>query len=153
VEEWLTARLDLLKAEKELTRRSDELSRQRQELPWVPIDKEYRFETEDGSASLADLFRGRSQLLIYHFMFRARLYGRLCNLLEHRGRVRRIRRAPGESRRHTFGGVAGAIRETAGIQAADGLEFPLGVLVRRRLQLRLQRLVYQGATARGGHRI
>ncbi|HEY8780697.1 MAG TPA: DUF899 domain-containing protein [Mucilaginibacter sp.] len=68
-EEWLTARLDLLKAEKELTRRSDELSRQRQELPWVPIDKEYRFETEDGSASLADLFRGRSQLLIYHFMF------------------------------------------------------------------------------------
>jgi len=68
-EEWLAARLELLKAEKELTRRSDELARRRQELPWVPIDKEYRFETEEGSASLADLFRGRSQLLIYHFMF------------------------------------------------------------------------------------
>src|SRR6185369_10670831 len=68
-EEWLTARLDLLKAEKELTRRSDELARRRQELPWVRIDKEYRFDTDDGSASLADLFRGRSQLLVYHFMF------------------------------------------------------------------------------------
>jgi predicted dithiol-disulfide oxidoreductase (DUF899 family) len=68
-EEWLAARLELLGAEKELTRRSDELVRQRQELPWVRIDKDYRFETDDGSASLADLFNGRSQLLIYHFMF------------------------------------------------------------------------------------
>src|SRR5437899_665846 len=67
--EWLAARLELLKEEKELTRRSDELARRRQELPWVRIDKEYRFETEEGSASLADLFRGRSQLLVYHFMF------------------------------------------------------------------------------------
>src|SRR5256714_7023642 len=67
--EWLAARLDLLKAEKELTKRSDELAQRRQELPWVRIDKEYRFETDDGSASLADLFGGRSQLLIYHFMF------------------------------------------------------------------------------------
>ena len=67
--EWLAARLELLEAEKELTRRSDELARRRQELPWVRIDKEYRFETEEGSASLADLFRGRSQLLVYHFMF------------------------------------------------------------------------------------
>jgi predicted dithiol-disulfide oxidoreductase (DUF899 family) len=68
-QEWLAARLELLKAEKELTRRSDELARRRQELPWVRIDKEYRFETDEGSASLADLFRGRSQLLVYHFMF------------------------------------------------------------------------------------
>ena len=67
--EWLAARIELLKAEKELTRRSDELARRRQELPWVRIDKEYRFETDEGSASLADLFRGRSQLLVYHFMF------------------------------------------------------------------------------------
>ena len=67
--EWLAARLELLKAEKEHTRRSDELARQRQELPWVRVDKEYRFETDEGSASLADLFRGRSQLLVYHFMF------------------------------------------------------------------------------------
>ncbi len=68
-EEWLAARLELLQAEKELTRRSDELARRRQELPWVRIDKEYRFETEEGPASLRDLFRGRSQLLVYHFMF------------------------------------------------------------------------------------
>lgn len=68
-EEWLAARLELLEAEKELTRRSDELARRRQELPWVRIDKPYRFETDEGSATLADLFRGRSQLLVYHFMF------------------------------------------------------------------------------------
>ncbi|WP_026621159.1 putative dithiol-disulfide oxidoreductase (DUF899 family) (plasmid) [Ensifer sp. WSM1721] len=68
-EDWLTARLELLAAEKELTRRSDELAEQRQALPWVRIDKQYRFETEEGSASLKDLFRGRSQLLVYHFMF------------------------------------------------------------------------------------
>ena len=67
--EWLAARLDLLNAEKELTRKSDELARRRQELPWVRLDKEYSFETDDGKASLADLFKGRSQLLVYHFMF------------------------------------------------------------------------------------
>ncbi|EFH81986.1 DUF899 domain-containing protein [Ktedonobacter racemifer] len=68
-EEWLAARLELLEEEKALTRRSDELARRRLELPWVRIDKQYRFETDEGTASLADLFRGRSQLLIYHFMF------------------------------------------------------------------------------------
>jgi predicted dithiol-disulfide oxidoreductase (DUF899 family) len=68
-EEWLVARRELLKAEKELTRRGDELARRRQELPWVRVDKEYRFETDAGSASLVDLFEGRSQLLVYHFMF------------------------------------------------------------------------------------
>jgi len=68
-EQWLAARLELLEAEKELTRRGDELARQRQALPWVRVDKEYRFDTDDGAASLADLFRGRSQLLVYHFMF------------------------------------------------------------------------------------
>jgi predicted dithiol-disulfide oxidoreductase (DUF899 family) len=68
-EEWLAARLKLLAEEKELTRRGDELARRRQELPWVPVDKAYRFDTDDGSASLDALFRGRSQLLVYHFMF------------------------------------------------------------------------------------
>src|SRR6516165_373435 len=68
-EEWLAARLELLKSEKELTRRSDEVARRRQELPWVQVNKEYRFETDEGTASLADLFRGRSQLVVYHFMF------------------------------------------------------------------------------------
>ncbi len=68
-EEWLAARLTLMAAEKDLTRRGDEVSRQRQALPWVRVDKPYRFDTDEGSASLADLFRGRSQLLVYHFMF------------------------------------------------------------------------------------
>ncbi len=67
--EWLEARLRLLKAEKELTRLNDDLARQRRELPWVPIDTHYRFDTQDGEATLADLFHGRSQLLVYHFMF------------------------------------------------------------------------------------
>jgi predicted dithiol-disulfide oxidoreductase (DUF899 family) len=68
-EEWLKARVALLKEEKALTHRSDEVARRRHELPWVRIDKDYRFETDDGSASLAGLFKGRSQLLVYHFMF------------------------------------------------------------------------------------
>jgi predicted dithiol-disulfide oxidoreductase (DUF899 family) len=68
-EEWLKARVALLDAEKELTRQGDELARRRRELPWVRIDKDYRFDTDEGGASLADLFRGRSQLLVYHFMF------------------------------------------------------------------------------------
>jgi predicted dithiol-disulfide oxidoreductase (DUF899 family) len=68
-DEWIAARKELLVAEKEFTRRSDELARQRQELPWVKIDKDYQFDTDEGKASLAELFRGRSQLLMYHFMF------------------------------------------------------------------------------------
>jgi predicted dithiol-disulfide oxidoreductase (DUF899 family) len=68
-EEWLAARLELLEAEKELTRRGDEVARRRQALPWVRVDKEYRFETDAGNVSLAELFKGRSQLLVYHFMF------------------------------------------------------------------------------------
>jgi predicted dithiol-disulfide oxidoreductase (DUF899 family) len=68
-DEWLKARLGLLEQEKELTRRGDEVARRRQELPWVRVDKEYRFDTDEGNVSLADLFKGRSQLLVYHFMF------------------------------------------------------------------------------------
>src|SRR5262245_46720719 len=67
--EWLAERIELLAAEKEHTRRGDELARQRQALPWVRLDKEYRFDTDEGAALLPDLFRGRSQLLVYHFMF------------------------------------------------------------------------------------
>lgn len=67
--EWLAARLELLEAEKELTRRSDELARRRQALPWVRVEKEYKFETDEGAATLKDLFKGRSQLMVYHFMF------------------------------------------------------------------------------------
>ena len=68
-EEWLAARIELLEAEKELTHRGDEVARLRQALPWVRVEEDYRFDTDDGEASLADLFRGRSQLLVYHFMF------------------------------------------------------------------------------------
>jgi predicted dithiol-disulfide oxidoreductase (DUF899 family) len=68
-EEWRAARLELLEEEKALTRRGDEVAEQRRQLPWVPVEKEYRFDTDDGPASLVDLFRGRSQLLVYHFMF------------------------------------------------------------------------------------
>jgi predicted dithiol-disulfide oxidoreductase (DUF899 family) len=68
-EEWQAERAELLKDEKELTRRGDELARKRRELPWVPVEKDYRFETQDGAKILADLFAGRSQLLVYHFMF------------------------------------------------------------------------------------
>ena len=68
-EEWLAERLDLLQAEKELTRRGDELAERRQSLPWVKIDKAYSFDTDHGKATLSDLFQGRSQLLVYHFMF------------------------------------------------------------------------------------
>src|SRR4029453_2110468 len=68
-EEWISARKKLLEAEKNLTRKSDKVARQRQKMPWVRIEKEYRFDSDEGSATLADLFRGRSQLLIYQFMF------------------------------------------------------------------------------------
>ena len=68
-EQWLAARLELLKAEKELTRRGDELARRRQRLPWVHVNKEYVFDAEEGQRTLGDLFPGRSQLLVYHFMF------------------------------------------------------------------------------------
>ena len=68
-EEWQAERKELLKEEKELTRRGDELARKRRELPWVPVEKDYRFETQDGALPLADLFDGRSQLVVYHFMF------------------------------------------------------------------------------------
>src|SRR5947207_10713287 len=84
---------------------------------------------------------------------RARLQGGVCNLLDDRGRIQRLRRPLGQSRRHAVGSVSGAAREAAGLQAADGVDVSLGVLVRQRLQPRLQRLVHRGATARGGHRI
>jgi len=68
-EEWLAERLKLLEAEKALTRQSDEVARRRQALPWVRLDKTYRFDTDEGGVTLPDLFKGRSQLLVYHFMF------------------------------------------------------------------------------------
>ena len=138
-EEWLEARLELLDAEKELTRRGDELARMRRELPWVPIEKEYRFETDEGTASLVDLFRGRSQLLVYHFMFGPDytagcpscsaiadgFSGSVVHLANHDVAFTAVSRAP--------------LGEAPGVQAADGLELSMGVLIRERLQPRLPR--------------
>ena len=95
-EEWLAARLELLKAEKELTRLSDELAQRRQELPWVRIDKDYSFETDEGKASLADLFRGRSAARLPFHVW-ARLQSGVSVLLSHRGRLQRYRGSPGQS--------------------------------------------------------
>jgi len=133
--EWLAARLQLLEAEKELTRRSDELARQRQALPWVRIDKKYRFETEGGSASLADLFRGRSQLLVYHFMFGPDytagcpscsaiadgFNGSVVHLANHDVMLWAVSRA--------------SLAKLQAYQAADGMDVSLGVVIRKRLQL------------------
>ncbi len=152
-EEWLAARLDLLSAEKELTRRSDDVARQRQELPWVRVDKDYQFETEDGAASLADLFRGRSQLLVYHFMFGPDYTAGLPVLLRDRGRLQRFRGPPRQPRCHAVRGVTRAAGEDPGLQAADGLELPVRVVVRQRLQLRLRGGAHQAGVGSGGHQV
>ena len=149
-DDWLKARVALLKEEKELTRRSDELARRRQELPWVRIDKAYRFETDEGSASLDGPVQRTLAAPRLSLHVRGRLQGGVSVLLVDRGRVQRLRRPPGESRRHALGGVAGPAREASGVQAADGVDLSLGVLARRRLQHRLHRLDHRAATARGG---
>jgi predicted dithiol-disulfide oxidoreductase (DUF899 family) len=151
-DEWLAARLELLDAEKELTRRSDALARRRQELPWVRVDKDYRLETDEGIASLADLFQGRSQLLVYHFMFGPD-YAAGCatcstiadgfngfgvHLANHDVVLSAVSRAP--------------LAKLQAYKRRMGWTFPW-VLARRRLQLRLPRVVHRAATARGRHRI
>jgi predicted dithiol-disulfide oxidoreductase (DUF899 family) len=148
-EEWLAARLELLRAEKELTRRSDELAQRRQELPWVRIEKEYRFETDEGRVSLADLFRGRSQLLVYHFMFGPDYTGGCpscsaiadgfdgfaVHLANHDVTLSAVSRAP--------------LGKLQAYKRRMGVDVPLGVLARQRVQLRLQHVVHRGTTARG----
>ena len=138
-DEWLKARLDLLKAEKELTRHGDEIARQRQALPWVRSTRTYRFDTEQGSKSLADLFGGRSQLLVYHFMFGPDykagcvscsaiadgFNGIAVHLANHDVNLWAVSRAP--------------LAKLLDYQQTHGLDVPVGVVRRRRLQLRLQR--------------
>jgi len=128
-EQWLKARLDLLKEEKELTRRSDELARQRQELPWVPINKGYRFETEEGSVSLADLFRGRSQLLVYQFMFGPDYAAGCPSCSSIADGFNGI--AVHLANHDALGRLARPDCEIAGIQASVGLDVPLGIVSRR----------------------
>ena len=131
-EEWLAARLKLLDEEKALTRQGDELTRKRMELPWVRVDKDYRFDTDEGRASLADLFRGRSQLIIYHFMlgpdFTAGcpacssiadgFNGFAVHLANHDVMLMAVSRAH-------------AIEKNPGVQKADGLDFSVGIVIRQ----------------------
>jgi len=149
-EEWLAARPDLLKAEKELTRRSDQLAKRRQELPWVRLDNEYRFDTDEGSASLADLFRGRSQLLVYHFMYGPDYVagcpscssiaddfnGIAAHLANHDVMLWAVSRAP--------------LGKLQAYKGRMGWTFPLGILARRHFQVRLPGFSHREATA-GGH--
>ena len=146
-EEWLAARLALLEAEKELTRRGDELARRRQELPWVRIEKEYRFETDNGPASLADLFRGRSQLLVYHFMFGPDYTAGCpsCSAIADGFNGFVVHLANHDV---MLWAVSRAACQAAGVQATDGMEFSLGVFAEQRLQLRLQCLGQRGTTAK-----
>ena len=151
--EWLAARLELLKAEKELTRRSDELARRRQELPWVRIDKEYRFETDEGSASLADLFRGRSQLLVYHFMFGPDYTagcpscsaiadgfdGSVVHLANHDVMLWAVSRAP--------------LAKLQAYKRRMGWTFPWASSLGSDFNYDFNVCVHRGATARGGRRI
>ena len=130
-EQWLKARLELLTIEKELTRRTDELARQRQELPWVPLNKVYRFETDEGSASRTDLFRGRSQLLVYHFMFGPDHAAGCPSCSSIADGFNGIAVHLANHERNALRGLASRDYEAASVQASDGLDVPLGVLCRR----------------------
>jgi predicted dithiol-disulfide oxidoreductase (DUF899 family) len=144
-EEWLKSRRKLLLKEKKFTRLRDELSRQRCGLPWEPVSKNYVFEGAAGKQTLTDLFAGRSQLIVYHFMFGpdwaagcphcsrwADSFNGVIVHLNHRGQ---------HGRR-----VARAISKTCGLPKAHGLEFHLGLILRERLQFRFRR-VFHAATA------
>ena len=150
-EEWLAAREQLLVREKEHMRQGDELARRRQELPWVPVEKEYTFETDDGRKTLADLFDGRSQLLVYHFMFgfgfRVDEQSPGCTgcsfVADHFDGV--IPHLNG----HDVTLVAESIASLEELHPykADGLAIPLGLIPRQRFQVRLRRRLHGGAAA------
>ena len=122
-DEWLAARKQHLAREKELTRRRDQLSAERRELPWVKVDKPYVFDTPDGKRTLADLFDGRSQLIVYHFMFGPGWTEgcKSCSFL-----ADHFNGAPSTwpSATCVRGGLAGAVRRDRGVPAAHGLAFP-----------------------------
>ena len=149
-EEWRKARLDLLEAEKELTRRGDELARRRRELPWVPVEEDYRFDAPDGEVALADLFGGRSQLLVYHFMFGPDwdagcptcssladgFDGIRVHLEHHDVALVAISRAP--------------VDKLIAYRQRMGPQLPLGVIGQQQLQLRPRRVVHPGEPGRRG---
>ena len=143
-EEWLAAGNELLEREKELTRRNDELARERRELPWVPIEKEYRFETERGTKTLAELFDGRSQLLVYQFMFGPEYKAGcpVCSSIADtfNGDVPHL-----NARDVTFLRSPGRRSRAPGVQASAWAGASPGSRRGKRLQLRLRRLVHRGA--------
>ena len=148
-EEWLAARRELLAAEKEHTRRADELARRRRELPWVPVEKAYAFDTEDGRKTLAGLFDGRSQLIVYHFMFGPEYESGCPSCSAIADGFNGVVAAPRPPRRRDDAvRVARPAREAARLPRADGLDVPVGVLSRQRLQLRLRDLAHGGGAAR-----
>src|SRR6184192_4313728 len=149
-EEWIAAREELLHREKEHTRMGDELARQRRELPWVPVDKHYRFETDEGTRTLPELFEGRSQLLVYHFMF-GPAYEAGCPTCSSSADAVNGVLPHLHAREATMLYVSRAAREAPGIQATAGLELSVGLVGRKRLQLRLRRLADRrtGARAHG----
>ena len=143
-EEWLAARQELLQREKEHTRMGDELARQRRELPWVPLEKEYSFQTDQGTRKLAELFDGRTQLLVYHFMF-GPSYEAGCPTCSSMADTVDGALPHLHARRNDDVRFAGPARQGAGVQAADGLEHALGLLGGQRLQLRPGLLTHRGA--------
>ncbi len=146
--EWLAARLALLAKEKDLTRARDAVSAERRKLPWVKVEKEYVFDTASGKRTLAELFDGRSQLIVYHFMWRHDLGAGCvgCSFLcDH------IDGANQHLSQHDVtlvASIARTARSAAGIQAANGLALSLGLVLRERLQLRLSRLFSSRGTGK-----
>ena len=150
-EEWLAARVELLESEKDLTRRSDELARQRRELPWVRVDKEYAFETDEGTKTLSELFDARSQLLVFHFMFGPEDTEGCpgCSFMADHvdGAVAHL-----EHRDVTFVAASrGPLEKLDAYKQAYGLELPVGVVAGKRLQPGLRRVHRGGAANR--HRV
>ena len=147
-EEWQAARDELLRLEKEHTRMGDDLARKRRELPWVLVEKEYRFDTGDGTRTLAELFDGRSQLLVYHFMFGPSYEAGCPTCSSSADAVNAVlshlhARDVDDALRLT-----GADRAAARLRGTDGLELPVGVVREHRLQLRPRVLVHGRAGAR-----
>ena len=133
-EKWLEARRDLLAAEKDLTHRSDQVAELRRKLPWVRVEKPYVFEGPNGKVSLADLFAGRSQLLVQHFMLAPGWKRRLQELFLHGRPHRRHDRASGAARCHLRCDLACALQRDRALPPTDGLALQLGLLERQQLQ-------------------
>ena len=146
---WLAERKTLLAREKELTRLRDQIARERRALPWVRIDKNYVFDTPEGRRTLADLFDGRRQLLVQHFMLGPGLGAGLPELLVHGRPHRRHERAPGAPRRHAARRLARAAGRDRALSPAHGLAVQVGVLARQRLQPRLRRQLHAGGDGHG----